>query len=120
MKTIKEYQTHIDNFDKERDWDGFYPLELFANINEEIGEIWQKIAWENDDKKKELSLKYKNEIEGDIGDLLHLILKLANQLGVDAEKGLAYTISDYNERFPIEKIKGKTANKDLGYDGKEN
>jgi len=51
--------------------------------------------------------------------LLWLVLKLANQLGVDADQGFSSTLEEYRRRFPVDKVKGITANKELGYDGKD-
>jgi len=115
---INEAQNEILEFDKKRNWDSFYPLELMANFNEEIGEIWQRIAWVPNDKKIELVKKYEKELEGDIGDLLFLVLKLANQFGLNAESGLKKTLREYEIRFPVDKLlKGDgTANKTTGLD----
>ena len=123
MKTLAECQKEVKEFDIERNWDYFYPLELFANLNEEIGEIWQRIAWVSEEKKKVLINKYHQEIEDNIGDLLFLIFKLSNQLNVDCHKGFRNVMEEYYSRFPLEQFQNKdkdsnTANKDLGYDDK--
>ncbi|MCL3782740.1 hypothetical protein EMN47_20325 [Prolixibacteraceae bacterium JC049] len=124
MKTLRECQKEVKEFDVDRNWDYFYPLELFANLNEEIGEIWQRIAWVSDEKKKELAKKHHQEIEDNIGDLLFLIFKLSNQLDVDCQRGFKNVMEEYYGRFPLEKFQNEdkdsnTANKDLGYDKKE-
>ena len=97
---IKHAQKTVLEHDRLRNWDYFHPLEIFANINEEMAEIWQKIAWVKDSEKQELARKHKQEIEFDIGDLLHLVLKLANQFEVDAEKGLQDVLSSFGEKHP--------------------
>lgn len=124
MKTLQDCQNEVKEFDSKRNWDYFYPLEIFANLNEEIGEIWQRIAWVSDEKKKDLAIKHKEEIEDNVGDLLFLVFKLANQLGVDCNKGFQNVMNEYNSRFPIEKFQKpnkdeNTANKDVGYDPKK-
>ncbi len=102
MITIKEAQDLIKEFDKIRNWDNFYPLEVFANINKEIGEIWKTLAWEDNDKKEEIAKENKQKIENDIGDLLFLALRLANQFNVDTERGLRNSLKDLKKRFPID------------------
>lgn len=102
MITIKESQNIIKEFDKIRNWDDFYPMEVFANINEEIGEVWKTFAWETEDKKRELAQANKQKLENDIGDLLFLVLRLGNQFGIDAERGLRNSLKDLKERFPID------------------
>lgn len=123
-KTLAECQEEVKMFDAKRKWDYFYPLEIFANLNEEIGEIWQRIAWVSDEKKKELCVIHKEEIEDNIGDLFFLVFKLANQLGVDCNKGFNNVMDEYHTRFPEEKFQKNdkdmnTTNKDLGYDPKK-
>jgi dCTP diphosphatase len=119
MTSIKEFQNHINEFDKKREWDGFYPYDILLNINEEVGEVWHRMAWVDDEKKKMLIEKYKDKFENDIADIIYLALKLANQFGVDAEKGLLDVFKEYEKRFPIQETKGKTANKDFGIDKKD-
>jgi len=124
MKTLQDCQNEVKEFDSNRKWDYFYPLEIFANLNEEIGEIWQRIAWVSVEKKKELAIQHKREIEDNVGDLLFLVFKLANQLQVDCNIGFQNVMDEYNSRFPIEKFQKtnkdeNTANKDIGYDPKK-
>lgn len=119
MKTLKDFQEHIAEFDKKRDWDGFYPYDILLNINEEVGEMWHRMAWVDEAKKKELIEKYKGKFENDVADIIYLALKLANQMGLDAEKGILDVFQEYERRFPISETKGKTANKDFGIDKKD-
>jgi NTP pyrophosphatase (non-canonical NTP hydrolase) len=117
-QTLKSLQQAISDFDQKREWDGFYPNELLLNLCEEIGEIWQRIAWVDDGKKKQLVTDQKVDIEHDIGDLLFLVLKLANQCNADAESGIQRVLVEYEQRFPPKLVRGRTANKTLGVDEK--
>ncbi len=119
MKSLKELQNHIAEFDIKREWDGFYPYDILLNINEEVGEMWHRMAWVDEAKKRELIKKYHGKFENDVADIIYLALKLANQLGVDAEKGILDVFQEYEKRFPIAETKGKTANKDFGIDNKD-
>lgn len=100
MITIKEAQDMIKEFDQARKWDGFYPLDIFANINEEVGEIWKKFAWQKEAGRKDEALKHKADLEDGIGDLFFLVLRLANQFEVDVERGLRSSLKDLKQRFP--------------------
>jgi NTP pyrophosphatase (non-canonical NTP hydrolase) len=97
---IQEAQQKVLQHDQARGWDYFHPLEIFANMNEEMAEIWQKIAWVNDQEKQERAKLRADEIEFDIGDLLHLVLKLANQFNVDAERGLERVLDKFGKEYP--------------------
>lgn len=97
---IKVAQAEVLAWDRARGWEGFQPLEVFANMNEEISEIWQKIAWVEAAQKQARAREHREAIEFDVGDLLRLVLTLANQFDVDAERGLARVMEDFSRRHP--------------------
>jgi NTP pyrophosphatase (non-canonical NTP hydrolase) len=97
---LKALQQKVLEYDRARGWDYFHPLEIFMNMNEEMAEIWQKIAWVNDAQKLEKAAEHREAIEFDIGDLLIQILKLSNQFGVDAERGLERVLESFGQKFP--------------------
>jgi NTP pyrophosphatase (non-canonical NTP hydrolase) len=119
---IKDAQDKIKKFDEARDWGDSWDLkDLGLNITEEVGEFWNLIKWVDNDKQKEIVKKKKPEVENFIGDTLFLILKIANQAGVDSEKALQDCLGEYEKRMPAEKMKKvKHANKLAGgIDNKE-
>ena len=118
---IKEAQNMIREFDEARGWgDAWNIRDLLLNITEEGGEMWNLIKWVDDDKQKEIVDGKKEEVSDYIGDTLFLLLKIANQTGVDSEKALEDTLKEYEERMPPEFMKKlKHANKLAGgYDEK--
>jgi len=85
------------------------------NMNEEIGELWNLIKWIDDEKQKEIVEKNKEEMEDFIGDVLFLIIKIANQSNVDVEKSIKDVLEEYEKRMPPEVMKKlKHANKKAG------
>ena len=75
----------------------------------------------DDEKQKEIVDKNKEEADNFIGDALFIILKMANQMGTDAEGELQKVLDEYEKRMPAEKMKEVgTANKLAGgWDNKE-
>ncbi len=103
---VKEAQNKIREFDEARGWDGNWNIkDLLLNITEEGGELWDLIKWIDEEKQKEVVAKNKEEAADYIGDTLFLVLKLANQMNVDAEKALGQTLSDYEKRMPADVMK---------------
>ncbi len=103
---VKESQDKIKKFDDERGWkDNWNIKDLCLNLNEEIGEIWHLIKWINDEKQKEVVAKNKAEAENFIGDSLFLILKMANQMDIDAKKSLDDVLEEFAKRMPAKKMK---------------
>ena len=103
---IKQAQDKIAEFDKARGWENNWNIkDLLLNITEEGGELWDLIKWIDDEKQKQVLSEKKAEVSDYIGDTLFLLLKLANQTGVDTEKSLQNTLEEYENRMPPEIMK---------------
>ncbi len=113
---IKEAQVKIKEFDIARGWEnGWNVKDLLLNITEEGGEMWSLIKWVDDEKQREIVNGKKEEVSDYIGDTLFLLLKIANQTGVDSEKALQNTLDEYEKRMPPDVMKKvKHANKLAG------
>lgn len=113
---IREAQEKIEKFDKARGWENCWDIkDLLLNITEEGGELWDLIKWVNEEKQKQIVNEKKDEVSDYIGDTLFLLLKIANQTKVDAQKALQNTLDEYEKRMPAEKMKEvKHANKLAG------
>ncbi len=103
---IKKAQEKVKEFDKARGWGNHWNIkDLSLNITEEVGELWNLIKWIDDEEQKKIVEKNKEEVENFVGDTLFLLLKIANQTGVDAEKGLQDVLEEYEKRMPAETMK---------------
>ncbi|MCK5449635.1 hypothetical protein KAI32_02120 [Candidatus Pacearchaeota archaeon] len=103
---IRELQNKIKEFDVARGWENHWNIkDLLLNITEEGGELWSLIKWIDEDKQKEIVVSNKAEVSDYIGDTLFLILKLANQMDVDATDALNRTLNDYEKRMIPEVMK---------------
>ena len=113
---IKDAQDKVKEFDVARGWGERWDVkDSLLNITEEGGELWNLIKWVGEDKQREIIAANKTEASDYIGDTLFLILKLANQMGVDAGEALNQTLSDYEKRMPADIMKKlKCANKLAG------
>jgi NTP pyrophosphatase (non-canonical NTP hydrolase) len=106
FKMVKEAQEKIKQFDEARGWEEHWNIkDLLLNITEEGGELWDMIKWVDDEKQKEIIAEKKDDASDYVGDTLFLVLKLANQMGVDAEKALNDTLNEYEKRMPSETMK---------------
>jgi len=103
---IKEAQEKILEFDKARDWHTQWNLkDLSLNITEEVGEFWNLIKWIDDEKQKKIIIEKKERASDFIGDILFLVLKMANQMNVNADTALKNTLNEYERRMPAELMK---------------
>ncbi|MBU0894731.1 MAG: hypothetical protein KKF48_00510 [Nanoarchaeota archaeon] len=113
---IKELQNKLKEFDKARGWENDWNIkDLLLNITEEGGELWDLIKWIDTEKQKEVIKEKKEEASDYIGDSLFILLKMANQMDIDAQKALNETLNEYEKRMPPEIMKKvKHANKHAG------
>ncbi|MFP4524251.1 MAG: hypothetical protein ACLFO2_02995 [Candidatus Woesearchaeota archaeon] len=117
---MRESQQRIKEFDVARGWDTPHSIkDLLLNMNEEIGEFWNVIKWVDAETQQRLIREHKGEVEDFVGDMLFITLKVAHLCDVDAKKAITDVLDEYDERFPVEKVKGKSANRLAGgVDGK--
>lgn len=119
---ISDAQDKIKEFDIARGWEDSWNLkDLLLNITEEGGEMWDLIKWVDDEKQREVVSEKKEEVSDYVGDTLFLLLKFANQTGVDVSDALQNTLDEYEKRMPPEVMKKlKHANKSAGgWDNKD-
>lgn len=84
-KTIKDLQKEVDDYISQFKEGYFSPLAMLARLTEELGELAREINHYYGEKPKKETEKEK-EIEEEIGDLLFVVICLANSLNIDLEK----------------------------------
>jgi len=103
---IKEAQDKIKEFDTVRGWEDSWNIkDLLLNITEEGGEMWNMIKWVDDEKQRKVVEENKEKVSDYLGDTLFLLLKIANQTGVDVASALQDTLDEYEKRMPAEKMR---------------
>ncbi len=118
---LKQIQEKIAEFDKARGWENSWNIkDLLLNITEEGGELWNLIKWVDDEKQKKVVSENIKEVKDYIGDVLFLILKIANQTNIDVEKSINKTLEEYEKRMPSDILKkvGHANTKAGGIDNK--
>jgi len=120
MTSLPEWQAKVKSFNDDRDWSlPWCTKDLLLNVVEETGEAWNVLKWVTEAKTAELVAKGKDEWEDYVGQMLYLSIKMAYLHGVDAEKALARTMEEFEQRFPVAKSKGSHSNRRAGgHDGK--
>ena len=120
---MNQFQDQIAEFHLARGWekDTKHMKDFLLNLCEEAGEAWNVIKWVDEETQAKLIKEHKNKFEDFVGDSLFLILKIAWLTGIDSEKALKDTLAEYEQRFPIDKIKEVKHGNNLagGYDGKK-
>ena len=73
------------------------PLSQYARLAEEVGELGRELNFRYGDKPR----RPKDEsgsIAAELGDVLFIVVLLANDLGIDLTRTLAATLAKYEQR----------------------
>src|SRR3984893_1119065 len=89
-------QHFLDGWIKER---GRYwsPLSQFARLAEEVGELGRELNFAYGDKPR-ASKDAAGSIADELGDVLFIVILLANDLGIDLASALSATLEKYERR----------------------
>ncbi|MBN2566714.1 hypothetical protein JXB02_01355 [Candidatus Woesearchaeota archaeon] len=106
-----ELQRKVGAFNDARDWSKDAEIkDLLLNMSEEIGEFWNIIKWVPPEVGRRLIEENRAEAENFIGDMLYLVLKIAHICGIDSEKALIDVLDEYEQRFPVARVRGGHGN----------
>ena len=96
-KTMRELQTEVDEYISQFKEGYFSPLAMLARMTEELGELAREINHQYGEKPKKSSEKDK-AIEEEMGDMLFVLICLANSLNIDLEKAHDLVMTKFNTR----------------------
>jgi NTP pyrophosphatase (non-canonical NTP hydrolase) len=115
MPTISDLQSRLLAFRDARNWKQFHtPRQLAAALAIEAGELQQTMLWKTD-AEVEAGLAegtLKGELGDEIADVLSFALLLAHDLGLDPAELIAAKLKKNEERYPVEKSRGKATKYD--------
>ncbi|MED3553619.1 nucleotide pyrophosphohydrolase [Cytobacillus praedii] len=96
-KTIKDLQTEVDEYISQFKEGYFSPLAMLARMTEELGELAREVNHQYGEKPKKSSEQDK-AIEEEMGDMLFVLICLANSLNIDLEKAHDLVMNKFNTR----------------------
>ncbi len=96
---LKEAQRIVKEFAERKGWKDEPGIDKFDHIHEELIEMSQHLRYLNLGERKK-ALEDKRELfEDGIGDVLFAVLRLANQLKVDAERAFGITRKEVERKY---------------------
>jgi NTP pyrophosphatase (non-canonical NTP hydrolase) len=103
--SVRQLQGEVARFVAERDWEQFHaPRNLAIAISVEAAELLDLFKWSADnDGLTELIPGLRDEI----ADVMIYCLSLCNQLGLDASEIVEAKLAKNNEKYPIDRYKGR-------------
>lgn len=91
----------IRKFTEDRDWDQFHsPANLAKSIVIEAAELLECFQWSNEDYDLQ-------HIKEELADVMVYSQNLLDKLGLDADEIVNMKMTMNEEKYPVEKAKGK-------------
>ncbi len=96
-RTMEEMQRAVDAYISQFKEGYFPPMELVARLTEELGEVAREVQHVHGMKKKK-STEDKSSMEEELGDLLFVLICLANVEDVNLNQALARVMNKFETR----------------------
>ena len=96
-KTMKEMQKEVDTYIGQFKEGYFSPLAMMARLTEEMGELAREINHTCGEKPKK-STEEEKLIEEELGDVLFVMICLANSLNIDLQEAHDMVMEKFNTR----------------------
>jgi len=108
MSDIKSLTKRIIKFRDARDWKQFHnPKDVSLSLVLEAGEVMEHFQWKNKEEMEKYIVTNKDDIGEELADVLYWVLLMSHDLKIDVLKALEKKIKKNEEKYPIEKAKGK-------------
>jgi NTP pyrophosphatase (non-canonical NTP hydrolase) len=113
LDRIESLQKRIIDFRDKRDWKQFHnPKDIALSLVLEATEVLEHFQWKNGNEIQEHVLTHKEEIGEELADVLYWVLLMSHDLEIDITTALDNKLRKNEERYPIEKAKGKSTKYD--------
>lgn len=109
--TFQESVADLLAFRDARDWRQFHtPRQLAAALTIEAGELQQAMLWKTDAEIEAArgDPKFRADVGDEIADVLSFALLLAHDLGLDPGELIEAKLKKNEERYPVEKSRGRS------------
>jgi dCTP diphosphatase len=108
MANLEELTQKIIEFRDKRDWKQFNnPKDIALSLVLEAAEVLELFQWKNKEEVEKYAKENKDEIGEELADVLYWILLMSYDLGIDIRVALEKKINKNEEKYPVEKVKGK-------------
>lgn len=96
-KTMKQIQEEVDAYIGQFKEGYFTPMELIGRLTEELGELAREVSHVYGPKKKKLSEEEKT-VEEEMGDLLFVLICMANSMDINLDDAHDRVMNKFNTR----------------------
>jgi NTP pyrophosphatase (non-canonical NTP hydrolase) len=113
MDTLEALCADLRAFVDEREWDQFHnPKNLVMALAAEAGELVEHFQWLTPEQADQLSPQALEEVSLEVADVLLLLLRLCDRLGVDPIEAANRKLVLNRVKYPVEKARGRSTKYD--------
>ena len=107
---FRKISERLKKFSKDRNWEQYHsPKNLAMALSVEVAELVEIFQWSNDGGTKEIKdPETRKQIEEEIADIFNYLVKFVDLMEIDLEKISLEKIQKNDEKYPVEKSKGKS------------
>src|SRR5437867_812602 len=99
----------LRRFAADRDWDQFHsPKNLASALCVEAAELLEHFQWLTDRESKSLSTATLQKVQGEMGDVLLYLIRLADKLNVNLLEAARNKIEINARKYPAAKARGNS------------
>lgn len=107
MSTITDLQKKIVDFRDARDWKQFHnPKDMAISLVLEAAEVIEHFQWKNSDEIQKHLDRNKDDLSGELADVLYWVLLMAHDLDIDLDKAFDKKMTENEAKYSVEKAKG--------------
>jgi NTP pyrophosphatase (non-canonical NTP hydrolase) len=106
--SLAELTQRVLHHRDERDWAQFHtPKELAVSLVVESAELLALMQWKTGEELKAAMDKRREQVRDELADVLHSVLLLASDLGVNLGDALEQKLAKDAKKYPVEKARGR-------------
>ncbi|WP_395704297.1 nucleotide pyrophosphohydrolase [Aquabacterium sp.] len=99
--SLHDLAADLQRFAAERDWQPFHaPKNLASALVVEAGELLEHFQWLTEAQSRDLPPATRDEVAGEIADVLLYLVQLASALGIDPVAAARAKMQVNAQRFP--------------------
>src|SRR5687768_13879159 len=105
--SLGELTKLVLRFRAQRDWAQFHtPKELAISLVVEASELLELMQWKQGRALERALLAKRDDISDELGDCLHSLLLLSNDLGIDLAQACRRKLKKVTAKYPVHKSRG--------------
>jgi NTP pyrophosphatase (non-canonical NTP hydrolase) len=105
---LEKLQRLVSRFSDARDWTQFHTLkDLSIGLSTEASELLQLFRFKSEAECLAILKDGSLRVQDEMADVFYYLLRMADLYGVDLEEALVHKMLENEQKYPIDKVKGK-------------